>query len=187
MTEVIYFNKSGPENTENALKAAKKYAEENNIKKIVIATTTGNTGVKATEILKGFKLIFVTHAYNFMKSGEQELNKENKTILEKNGKIVTSVHALSGVARSIRSVLKTWDPVEMIAYALRVIFCQGMKVVLEIVLMATDAGLINYGEEVIAIAGTGKGADTVCLIKAADTSHFFDLRLKEIICKPRNF
>ncbi|MHA1248396.1 MAG: pyruvate kinase alpha/beta domain-containing protein [Candidatus Helarchaeota archaeon] len=185
MSEITYFKKAGPENTIAALECAKKYAEKNKIKKIIIATTTGETGVKATEILKGFELIFVTHSYSFMKPGEQELKESNKSILEKNGKIITGVHALSGVARSIRSKLKTWDPLELIAYTLRVIFCQGMKVVLEIVLMATDAGVVEFGEEVLAIAGTGHGADTVCLIKAADTSHFFDLRLKEIICKPR--
>jgi len=187
MTEVIYFDKAGASNTEDALQAAKRCATANNIKKIVIATTTGETGVKASKILNGFDLIFVTHAYSFMKTGEQELKENNKEILIKNGKIVTGVHALSGVARGIRSKLKSWDPVELIAYAMRVIFCQGIKVVLEIVMMAVDSGVIEYGEEVVAIACTGTGADTVCLIKAADTSHFFDLRLKEIICKPRNF
>ncbi|MBD3230520.1 MAG: hypothetical protein GF329_20240 [Candidatus Lokiarchaeota archaeon] len=187
MTEIIYFEKAGPKNTDKSLELAKNYAEENDIEKIVIATTTGETGVKAIKTFTDKELIFVTHAYSFMKPGEQELEDVNRKVLEKNGTIVTGVHALSGVARGLRSKLKYWDPVELIAKTIRTILCQGIKVVLEIVLMATDAGLLDFGEDVISIAGTGRGSDTVCLIKAADTSHFFDLRLKEIICKPKNF
>ncbi|TFF98777.1 MAG: hypothetical protein EU547_00430 [Promethearchaeota archaeon] len=187
MTEVIYFEKAGSQNTQKALEIAENYAKKNNIKKIVIATTSGETGVKAIEILKDFELIFVTHAVNFIKPGENELVESNRKILVENGTVITGVHALSGVARGIRSKVKMYDNVELIAYAMRQIFCQGIKVVLEIILMATDAGKVDYGEEVLGIAGTGRGADTVGLIKAADTSHFFDLRFKEIICKPRNF
>lgn len=39
-------------------------------------------------------------------------------------------------------------------------FCQGMKVCVEIVLMAADSGLIPVNREVIANAGTDEGADT---------------------------
>jgi hypothetical protein len=51
--------------------------------------------------------------------------------------------------------------------------------------MAADAGLIRAGEEVIAIAGTGKGLDTAVVLKASNTHTFFDTRIQEIICKPR--
>ena len=52
------------------------------------------------------------------------------------------------------------------------------------VLMATDAGLVNYGENVLAVAGSDNGADTALIIKAANAQSFFDLRIQEIICKP---
>ena len=63
-------------------------------------------------------------------------------------------------------------------------FCQGMKVCFEIVLMTTDAGLVTSGEEVIAIAGTGRGSDTALVMQAASTQHLRRLRVNEIICKP---
>jgi hypothetical protein len=53
--------------------------------------------------------------------------------------------------------------------------------------MAADAGLIPVDRDVIAIAGTGRGADTALRIQPANTGKFFDLKIKEAIAKPRNF
>jgi len=53
--------------------------------------------------------------------------------------------------------------------------------------MASDAGLIPVDRDVIAIAGTSSGADTALVIRPANSSNFFDLKIKEIIAKPRNF
>ncbi|MEM2970188.1 MAG: hypothetical protein QXR63_04550 [Candidatus Bathyarchaeia archaeon] len=60
-----------------------------------------------------------------------------------------------------------------------------MKVAVEIVLMAADAGLIPVDKEVIAIAGTGTGADTAIVVQPAYSRKFLDLKIKEIIAKPR--
>ena len=65
-------------------------------------------------------------------------------------------------------------------------FSQGVKVCFEIVLMATDAGLVASGEKVIAIAGTARGSDTALVMQAASSQHLKRLRVHEIICKPLN-
>ena len=75
-------------------------------------------------------------------------------------------------------------PGEIMAGTLSV-FCRGMKVAAEVTLMAADAGLVRCDEEVIAIAGSGRGADTAVVVQPANTGRFFDLKIKEIICKPR--
>lgn len=64
---------------------------------------------------------------------------------------------------------------------------QGVKVCVEIAGMAADAGLVPYGEEIIAVAGSGTGADTALVITPAHSNNFFDTSVKEIICKPREF
>ncbi len=64
-------------------------------------------------------------------------------------------------------------------------FGEGAKVCCEIVMMAVDAGLIPEGEEVLAVAGTAKGADTVMVLKSAASKRFLDLRVLEILAKPR--
>ena len=60
----------------------------------------------------------------------------------------------------------------------------GLKVAVEIALMAADAGLVRTDEDIISIGGTGRGADTAAVIRPANVSRFFDLRVKTILCKP---
>jgi hypothetical protein len=52
--------------------------------------------------------------------------------------------------------------------------------------MAADAGLIPTDKDIVAIAGSGRGADTALLISPANASRLFDLEVKEIIAKPRS-
>ena len=64
-------------------------------------------------------------------------------------------------------------------------FSQGTKVCIEITSMAVDAGLIpDIEKDVIAVGGTGHGADTVMLIKPRGTPEFNKLRVKAILAKP---
>ncbi len=183
-----YFSRPGPENTEKTLRVAKEYAERYGIRNVVVASTTGKTGLLATEVFKGFNLVIVTHATGFIKPGYQEMSEDTRKELERRGaKVLTCVHAFAGVERGIRQALNIWLPVELIALTLRRLFGEGVKVAIEITLMAADAGLIPLDEDVIAIAGTGHGADTALHIKPATTSNFFDLRVRRVICKPDTF
>ena len=52
--------------------------------------------------------------------------------------------------------------------------------------MAADAGLIP-SEDVLAIAGTGRGADTAVIIGANSSNRFFDIKVREILAKPMGF
>ena len=52
--------------------------------------------------------------------------------------------------------------------------------------MACDAGLIPFAD-VVAVAGTGRGADTAVVLRANSSNRFFDIKFKEILCKPKNF
>ena len=188
-----YFEKQGKENTERTLELAKRRAEELGIKTILVASTRGETGVKACETFRGYDVVVVTHSTGFKEPNHQELTGENRAAIEAaGGKVLTCQHALGGVGRAVRKKLRTYQLEEFIAYTLR-IFGEGMKVVVEIALMAADAGLARTDEAasshvrsgVIAIAGTGRGADTAVVLKPANAQAFFDLRVLEILCKPR--
>lgn len=183
----VYFEKEGKINTDNVLRLAKERAEELGIKNILVASTSGATGVKASHIFKGFNLVVVSHSTGFSGRNIQEMSLENKKIIEANGgKVLTTTHAFGGIGRAVRRKLKTYELEEIIAYTLR-IFGEGTKVAIEISLMAADAGLIRTDEEVISIAGTDSGADTALVILPANTQDFFDLKVLEIICKPRKW
>jgi len=182
--KTIYFEKPGPKNTEETLNLAKKRAEELDIQNIVVASTTGETGVKA-EVFKGYNLIVVSHVTGFRKPNFQEFLPKNRNIIERNGtKILTTTHALGTLGRAINKKFGTIQLDEIIANILR-LFGQGVKVACEIACMTTDAGLIRTDEEAIVIGGSGGGADTAVVLKPSNTHAFFDLRIKEIACKPR--
>ncbi len=40
-------------------------------------------------------------------------------------------------------------------------------------------------DDVISMGGRGKGVDTAILLRAAHQNSFFDLKIKEILCLPR--
>jgi len=183
-----YFVNPGPKNTEATLVAALERAKMLKIKKILVSSCSGNTAFKAFDLFgKGFSLIIVTHVTGFKKPDHQELpEKDRKLLLEKGVTVLTAQHAFGGVGRAFRNKTGTYQIDEMIAYTLRT-FGQGTKVAIEISLMAADAGLIRTDEDVISIGGTATGVDTALLIKPAHTQNFFDLKVKEIICKPSDF
>lgn len=167
------------------LELVKKHADELEIKSIVVASSGGKTGVKVAELFKGYNVVVVTHCVGFAAKDQHELTAENRELITKaGGKILTTTHAFGGVGRAVRRKFNTYQIDEIIANTLRV-FGQGTKVAIEIAMMAADSGLISTKEDVISIGGTGEGCDTALVLQAANVQDFFDLKVREIICKPR--
>ena len=181
----VYFENPGPENIEETLKLAKARAEELGIKNVVVSSATGETGVKASKVFKGYNLVVVTHVSGFTKPDVQQLIPENRSIIENNGaKILTTAHAFGTLGRAVTKKFGTIQVDGIVSAVLR-LFGQGVKVACEIACMAADAGLIRTDEEAIMLGGTGSGVDTAVVLKPSNTHAFFDLAIKEIVCKPR--
>jgi hypothetical protein len=185
--KTTYFKEAGAQNTDALLRFVKEYVAREDIKDIVVASTTGETGARASKILKGHNVVIVTHCFGFQEPGEIELNEEcRREILANGAKIFTGVHALSSVEKAIRKDFGAIQPLELIANVLR-LMGEGTKVCVEITLMAADAGLVPVDRDVVAIAGTSGGADTALRIRPANTARFFDLTIREVIAKPCEF
>jgi len=187
--EVTYFEKGGPGNTDSTLSIAKKYADQFNIKDIIAASTTGTTAEKLIEVFNTeiFNVVIVTHAYYFTGSSlRQEFSEEKMESLKNKGlKFHCGTHSMSGIERSIRIKKEAWQFVDLLAKFLGAHFSMGVKVCIEIAATACDAGLIpDLDRDIICIGGTGRGADTVCLIRPAPTSEFKNMRVKAILAKP---
>ncbi|MEM2319237.1 MAG: pyruvate kinase alpha/beta domain-containing protein [Candidatus Bathyarchaeia archaeon] len=198
---IRYFERPGPENTDAVLELVNKRALERGVTHVVVASNTGNTGLKAAEVFKGTNVKVVVVTLQAGTRGLPELSEENRRRLEELGvKIVRGTHAFGGVGMSTARwppppqpgtpppsppIMPPYIPPigELIARVLR-LFGSGFKVCLEITVMAADAGVIPVDRDVIAVAGTHKGADTALLLKPAYSTNFFDIDVKEIIAKP---
>lgn len=181
----LYFPRPGPQNTEKTLEIARARSQELGLRQAVVASTSGQTGVLATKYFSGMNLVIVTHCTGYLKPDHQELTRVNRKIIQKAGAyLLTAQHAFGGVGRAVRKKLGTYQLDEIMAYTLRV-FGEGVKVAIEISLMAADAGLIRTDELCLSIGGTGSGADTALILKPTYSHTFFDLKVVEILAKPR--
>jgi hypothetical protein len=184
---MMIFQDGSPKHTIPALMLAFDKAKELETD-VVIATTSGASAVAAVKQAEsmGFqeRIIVVTHVWGMKEIGENELLDENRKKLEDAGAvIVTAAHALSGAERAISGKFGGAYPVEIMAHTLR-LFCQGVKVCVEIAAMALDAGAIKAPRPIVAMGGTGSGLDTACVITPGFTAKIFDTRVHEILCKP---
>lgn len=183
----LYFERPGPQNTRRTLEIAAARAEELGVRSIVVASSSGKTGALAASLFPKKNLVVVTHSTGFLKPDFQELKPALRRKIEAlGGKILTSQHAFGGVNRAIRKKLATYELDEIIASTLRT-FGEGAKVAIEISLMAADAGFISTLEPCLSIGGSGCGADTALLLRPANAQTFLDLRILEILAKPRSF
>jgi len=182
----MYFDKPGQSNTENTVKEAYSRGKQLGLNEVVVASSKGVSAYKALEIFKGFKVIVVTYHAGFREPFKKIMPDNVRKDLEKQGAtVVSATHALSGVERSISKKFSGLYPALLTAEVLR-LFGQGTKVAVEISIMAADAGALT-GNDIISIGGTGRGADTALVLKPANQSDLFDMRIREIICKPREF
>ncbi len=182
----MYFETAGKVNTEQTLNLAYERARALGIQEAVLATSTGDTAYKALEIFKDIKLVAVTYHCGFRKPFEPVMEPRTRADLEQKGvTVVGATHALSGVERAVFKKHGGSYPALLIADTLR-LFGQGTKVGVEISIMAADAGALS-GSDIVSVGGTGRGADAALVLKPASQSDLFDLRIREIICKPREF
>lgn len=180
---MITFDKIGATNTDTVVSAALDYAKRHDIEKIVVASVTGTTACK----LKGCgkKVVVVTHQNGFLHPGEQEFPEGLRDELGQCGmSFLTTTHFFAGADRALNRKFGGIYPAELLAHTLRILG-QGFKVCVEVSVMAKDAGYIDAGEDVIAIAGTGRGADTAIVIHPEYSHNFFATDVQEIICMPR--
>jgi uncharacterized protein len=179
-SKVVYFEDIKAENTEITFQLVQERMNTLGIKKLVLASTTGATARKAMDFFKGkgVRLIVVPHQFGF-----REKRAFPEELVEALREAGHEVH-FGTMLFHTDNLYESQIPILM-ANLLRC-FSQGVKVCYEIVLMATDAGLLTIGEKVIAIAGTGRGSDTALVMQAACSRNMKKLRVNEMICKPLN-
>jgi len=183
--EVFYWEKPGRHNTAKTIELAVKRAKQLKIHYFVVASCSGYTARALLRKTKNAKIIVVTHQAGFSEPGKCEMNRRTiKYLQDKGAAVYTGTHFFGGVGRAVRLKFGGLEVDELTANTLR-IFGQGVKVAIEIAVMALDAGLIPYNKEIISIGGANEGADTAIVCRPEHGKDFFNFEVREIICKPR--
>ena len=182
---IVYFERTGKENTEDIIDIVAKRLEEGDIHHVVVASSLGTTGLKfAKRLAKDTNLVVVSSHPGRHKPGVWDFDRAILKELEDMGcPVIRQAHVLSGLERSISGKFSGISPVEFLAESLRKLFGNGMKVAIECTIMAADGGVIPI-EKTIAVGGHGKGADCAIVALPAHANNFFDFRVLEILAKP---
>jgi len=197
LKNIFYFDVCGQINTEETLKLAIRRAHELNIKKLVVASETGLSALKAAEMLQnsGINLTVVTSAAGTRIEntiiGDLRIGIPDRKIwdqLEKKGaEIVRATDPLYNIGAALEH-----KSIPTLATLIRLclkMISSGTAVCVTATLMATDNGALREGEEVIAIAGSWIGLDTALVVRATNSVNLLkagSMQIREIICKPRN-
>jgi len=211
LKEILCFDHPGPKNTKELINFVLKRAYELKIRRIVVASRTGRTALSFAEANsnKEIEIVCVTHQFGHKEPGKWRIAPEiHQSLLEKKIPVVSTIMPLTTLGRifnpsweppasyeeahkpevaikiSETTFYRTPFPLDVVADTLR-LFSQGMKVCIEITLMAADTGAIAVDREIIAVGGTGSGADTAIVIMPSHTHRLFNLRIREIIAMPR--
>lgn len=190
---ISYFQYCGEVNTEKAILAARERCENLGLGKVVVASETGRSALRALAIFKGLDvvLIVVTHypASTWgprgripIGLGRPEYSKIRQELVKNGAKVVQGTRPFAPPSRSLDWEYPT--PEAVIDKTLEV-FGAGTKIAIEAAIIATDSGEVEEGEEIISCAGTFKGLDTVLLVRPTYTMNFFkSFEIREIIARP---
>lgn len=168
---VTYFRDHGPENTEDVIQAVIRRVKEGDLKTVIVASTSGATGVRFAEALKGIaEVIAVSY---------EAMNPKNKReIVRLGAKALDETH-LPLEAKEMEDVKNSF-------YTLG----QGFKVAVEVILIAADKASVPLYEDVIGVGGTDRGSDTAIVARATTSKDAFGedkknkLEIREIIAMP---
>lgn len=186
----VYFYSHGEINTKKTIELAKSRAEQLKINKIIVASETGLSALEVAKVFIDQKVIAVSSAKGTSVDdtiiGDLRLGITDQAIeselVNRGVTVIRGTDPFWGLAA--HSELLDTGKLGMMFYK---VVCSGFHVCMTAVLEATDHGVVEAGEEVIALAGSWVGLDTAIVARACNTVDFFKrFEVLELICKPRN-
>jgi len=188
--QITYFEDTAKAeaNTRAVVALVGDYLKRRRIRHVVVASNTGYVAAQFAPLAKAnprLNFVAVKMAPAVDRMYDVKFSSRYRRVMEDAGiKLVCGTHALTGgVDRALRAKFEGFPPSAIIAETLY-LFSQGMKVCVEIIAMAADAGALPEGVQVISCAGTGHGADTAIVATSAASANLFDLDIHRILAMP---
>jgi hypothetical protein len=191
---VTYFDTPGFTNTSSVVNVVRERMNLGDVKRVVVPVTTGRTAeafdcelkekasivtVSEDEVIVAFKTLKIPTHSTMEESMKKRLEEMPEDLPEwlRRDTIDMSLLPFSG---------KTYSAVREILYA----FGQGMKVAVEVSLAVVQLCKVNPYTKIIAVGGTGEGADTAIVARTSTLNEAFGedyekrLLIQEILAMP---
>lgn len=172
---IVYFDKPGPANTDEVFRTVDRRVAEGGIAAVCVATTTGASALRARELVadKGVPVFGVS----FQPDSPTSYPPPDAGIRAKAEALGVRFIPDQPVVTYLRELPA--DSPDTLRH-----FGQGIKVGMEVVMMAVQAGLIDEGATVIGVGGSKEGSDAAMVMRVAGPDHIGSLWVHEILCKP---
>jgi hypothetical protein len=199
MTEqmVNFFEEAGAKNTDHVIGAVKKRIRHGDVGKVLVASESGRLALRVREeVPPSVSVICVTY-------DRQTRTRYRKPRLMKQRLLKAGVAVVDTVREPMgrRLVFRNWferktlrllgTHADLFWMTLISVGGHGFRTAVEIMFMAVESGKVKIGERVIALAGTGWGADSAIVVRG---SRFEDavaedpgkrLKIEEILAMPK--
>jgi hypothetical protein len=189
--QITYFEDTAKaeENTRAVVDLVGQYLKAHPVGHVVVASNTGYVGAQFAPLAKAHpkvNFVAVKMAPAIDRIYDVVCDESCRKVMAEAGvKLVTGIHGLTGgVDRALRSKFDGGFPPTAIIAETLYLFSQGMKVCVEIIAMAVDAGVVPEGVELISCAGTGHGSDTAIVATSAAAANLFDLSIHRVLAMP---
>lgn len=187
---IVYFEDTGKaqQNTRRVVEIVGEYLKAHRVRHVVMATNTGYVGAQFAPLAKKHpkvNFVGVKMAPAVDKMYDVKWSRRYGKAMEDAGiKLACGTHAVTGgLDRALRAKFDGFPPGAIVAETLY-LFSQGMKVCVEVIAMACDAGLVPEGVQVVSCAGTGHGSDTAIVATSAGSANLFDMDVHRILAMP---
>lgn len=192
--EDYYFEEPGEQNTDDVVEAVKKRVEATGIRHVLVASDSGGTALKFAEAMSSMARVYCVCQGPILREWNipwPTMKPECRERLEELGVMILD-RVPFFFHNSVYTAAK-WEAMnpEKLVKETLYLFGQGLKVAVEVVLIATMCGYLEPYQEVIGVGGSSRGADTAIVVRATYPTAIFSkdpkkkLEIREIIAMPR--
>lgn len=192
---VYYFDEHGEQNTDDVITVVEKRLAQDDLKTVVVASSSGQTAVTFGERLADKARVIAVSECPWVRNTlkHDEMAPQVRARLDELGVTVCDAPHVSGSFSWIGmdNVYGATDLTVLVYDVFRMVGGQGFKVAMEVGQMVANAGLVPPGDRVIACGGTMRGSDAAVVLKTAFSNDIFSkepekrVEMLELLCMPR--